>query len=142
MAEAAPIDFLITEEAFTSMISTTQIRSMIIAASAIASLLISSLAQAHISLMESAPAADTIVATPHHIDLIFNERLVSRASRVELKAMDGSNVEHIDIEFLNGGKTLRAVPHHPLVPGVYRVQWRAVGDDNHPMTGDFSFTVK
>lgn len=142
MAEAAPIDFLITEEAFTSMISTTQIRSMIIAASAIASLLISSLAQAHISLMESTPAADTIVATPHHIDLIFNERLVSRASRVELKATDGSNVEHIDTEFLNDGKTLRAIPHHPLMPGVYRVQWRAVGDDNHPITGDFSFTVE
>lgn len=96
--------------------------------------------------VESTPAVDAIVATPKQIDLVFNERLVLRASRLELSAIrDGGaaeKVEHIDVELINDGKTLRATLHHPLGAGVYRVQWRAVGDDNHPMTGEFSFTVE
>ena len=30
----------------------------------------------------------------------------------------------------------------PLAAGMYRVEYRAVGGDNHPMTGSFSFTVR
>jgi len=123
-----------------------QIRSLIIGTSLVIGLLITSVAQAHISLVESTPAVDAIVATPKQIDLVFNERLVLRASRLELSAIrDGGaaeKVEHIDVELINDGKTLRATLHHPLGAGVYRVQWRAVGDDNHPMTGEFGFTVE
>lgn len=123
-----------------------QIRSLIIGTSLAIGLLITSVAQAHISLVESTPAADAVAATPKQIDLVFNERLVPRASRLELSAIKNGEVtekfEHIDIEFINDGKTLRAKLHHPLGAGVYRVQWRAVGDDNHPMTGKFSFTVE
>ncbi|XUO87730.1 copper homeostasis periplasmic binding protein CopC [Halomonas sp. KM072] len=123
-----------------------QIRSLIIGTSLAIGLLITSVAQAHISLVESTPAADAVAATPKQIDLVFNERLVPRASRLELSAIKNGEVtekfEHIDIEFINDGKTLRAKLHHPLGAGVYRVQWRAVGDDNHPMTGEFSFTVE
>lgn len=123
-----------------------QIRSLIIGTSLAIGLLITSVAQAHISLVESTPAADAVAATPKQIDLVFNERLVPRASRLELSAIKNGEVsekfEHIDIEFINDGKTLRAKLHHPLGAGVYRVQWRAVGDDNHPITGEFSFTVE
>mgnify|MGYP002623498727 FL=1 len=128
------------------MIRFSQIRSLIIGTSLVIGLLITSVAQAHISLVESTPAVDAIVATPKQIDLVFNERLVLRASRLELSAIrDGGaaeKVEHIDVELINDGKTLRATLHHPLGAGVYRVQWRAVGDDNHPMTGEFGFTVE
>lgn len=125
---------------------TALIRPLIISTCLATSLLITSVAQAHISLVESAPAADATVATPHHIDLVFNERLVLRASRLELNAIrvgsDAEKVEHIGVELINDGKALRATPHHPLDAGVYRVQWRAVGDDNHPMTGEFRFIVE
>lgn len=125
---------------------TTQFRSLIVGACLATSLLITSVAQAHISLVDSTPAADAVVATPKQIDLVFNERLVPRASRLELSAIKNGEVpekfEHIDIEFINDGKTLRAKLHHPLGAGVYRVQWRAVGDDNHPITGEFSFNVE
>ena len=123
-----------------------QIRSLIIGTSLVIGLLITSVAQAHISLVESTPAADAVVATPKQIDLVFNERLVPRASRLELSAIKNGEaaekVEHIDIEFINDGKTLRAKLHHSLGAGIYRVQWRAVGDDNHPMTGEVRFTVE
>jgi hypothetical protein len=29
----------------------------------------------------------------------------------------------------------------PLTPGVYKVEWRAVGTDTHKVNGDFTFTV-
>lgn len=123
-----------------------QIRSLIVGACFATGLLIASVAQAHISLVESTPAADTVVATPQQIDLDFSERLVLRASRLELSVIsDGGvkeKVEHINVDLINDGKTLRATPHHPLGAGVYRVQWRAVGDDNHPMTGEYSFTIR
>lgn len=125
---------------------TTQFRSLIVGACLATGLLITSVAQAHISLVKSTPMADAVVTTPQQIDLVFSEQLVLRASRLELSVIkDGGaaeKVEHIDIDLINDGKTLRATLHHPLVVGVYQVQWRAVGDDNHPMTGKYSFTIK
>ena len=119
---------------------TTQFRSLIVGACLATGLLITSVAQAHISLVKSIPTADAVVTTPQQIDLVFSEQLVLRASRLELSVIkDGGaaeKVEHID------GKTLRATLHNPLGVGVYQVQWRAVGDDNHPMTGEYSFTIK
>lgn len=123
-----------------------KIRSLIVGTSLAVGLMITSIAQAHISLVTSTPKADAVVAPLKQIDLVFNERLVPRASRLELGAIRGGGaaekVEHFDVELINDGKTLRAKLHHPLGAGIYHVQWRAVGDDNHPMTGEFSFTVE
>ncbi|WP_413731828.1 copper homeostasis periplasmic binding protein CopC [Sodalis sp. RH20] len=125
---------------------TTQFRSLIVGACLATGLLITSVAQAHISLVKSTPTANAVVTTPQQIDLVFSEQLVLRASRLELSVIsDGGvkeKVEHINVDLINDGKTLRATPHHPLGAGVYRVQWRAVGDDNHPMTGEYSFTIR
>ena len=74
------------------------------------------IAHAHAALQQSTPAANAVVASPGQIDLVFNETLIPRASRAKLPG--------------------------PLAPGVYTVEYRAVGGDNHPMTGSFSFTVR
>lgn len=108
-------------------------------------LLSASFAYAHATLVQSTPAANTVVASPQQIDLVFNETLLPRASRVELTMVHGDStmpIENLEIEVVNDGKTLRAKLHHLLEAGTYRVQYRAVGPDNHPMTGDFSFTVR
>ena len=34
-----------------------------------------------------------------------------------------------------------ATPGRPLEPGTYRVDWRGLSDDGHPMNGSWSFTV-
>lgn len=125
---------------------TTPFRSLIIGACLATGLLITSVAQAHISLVKSTPTADAVVTTPQQIELNFSEQLVLRASRLELSVIkDGGateKVEHLEVELINDGKTLRARLHHPLDAGIYHVQWRAVGDDNHPMTGEYSFTIR
>ncbi|HRN60824.1 MAG TPA: copper homeostasis periplasmic binding protein CopC [Chiayiivirga sp.] len=102
-------------------------------------------AHAHAALQQSTPAADAVVASPDKIDLVFNETLLPRASRLTLLMVHGSStmpIENFTTEIVNNGKTLRARLAKPLAPGVYRVEYRAVGSDNHPMTGSFSFTVR
>src|SRR5690625_3484050 len=97
-----------------------QIRSLIFGAVLAAGLLITSVAQAHISLIQSIPAANAVVATPEQIDLVFNEQLLPRASHLELNILGNQESEerseHFDIEFSNEDKTLRANLHHPLGP--------------------------
>ncbi|MDU6439184.1 MAG: copper resistance protein CopC, partial [Pantoea sp.] len=39
-------------------------------------------------------------------------------------------------------KTMVITPAKPLVPGTYKVEWRAVSSDTHPRTGNVSFSVK
>lgn len=102
-------------------------------------------AHAHAALQQSTPAADAVVASPDKIDLVFNETLLPRASRLTLLMVHGSStmpIGNFTTEIVNNGKTLRARLPKPLAPGVYRVEYRAVGGDNHPMTGSFSFTVR
>ncbi|HRQ66366.1 MAG TPA: copper homeostasis periplasmic binding protein CopC [Xanthomonadaceae bacterium] len=124
---------------------TSTIRSFSLGLALAVGLLSTSFAYAHATLVQSTPAANAVVASPQQIDLTFNETLVPRASRLELEMVHGNStmpIEHLDIEIVNNGKTLRAKLHHPLEAGAYRVRYRAVGQDNHPMTGDFSFTVR
>lgn len=102
-------------------------------------------AHAHAALQQSTPAANAVVASPDVLDLVFNETLVPRASRLKLLMQHGSStmpIEDFTTEIVNNGKTLRAKLPRPLAPGVYTVEYRAVGGDNHPMTGNFSFTVR
>lgn len=102
-------------------------------------------AHAHAALQQSTPAANAVVASPSQIDLVFNETLIPRASRLKLLMKHGSStmpVENFTTEIVNNGKTLRAKLPKPLAAGAYRVEYRAVGGDNHPMTGSFTFTVR
>lgn len=125
-----------------SNISTRAIRSFILGIGLAVSFLSASFAYAHATLVQSTPAANAVVASPQQIDLMFNETLVPRASRLELAMIHGNStmpIEHLEIEVI--GNTLRAKLHHPLEAGTYRVQYRAVGPDNHPMAGHFSFIV-
>lgn len=122
-------------------------RSWGIGAGLVAGLLISTVAQAHITLIDSSPAAAAVVASPSKIDLVFNEQLVPRASRIRLELVNQADpaeaaTQHLDVQVVNGGATLRAKPHHSLGAGTYRVHWRAVGEDNHPITGEFFFSIE
>ncbi len=122
-------------------------RSWALGISLAAGLLVSTVAQAHIALVDSSPAVDAVASSVTQIDLVFSERLVERGSRVQLEpiGMDGqasAAAYHATIEVINDGTTLRVSPHHTLDAGRYQVRWRVVGEDGHPATGDFMFTVE
>jgi methionine-rich copper-binding protein CopC len=42
----------------------------------------------------------------------------------------------------NDPKTMLVTPLDPLPVGTYKVEWRAVSSDTHPITGNVMFKVK
>ncbi|MBA0446394.1 copper homeostasis periplasmic binding protein CopC [Stenotrophomonas maltophilia] len=103
------------------------------------------LALAHPSLVRSTPAADATVAPATEITLQFSEKVMPRATRIEL-SMDHGRMKMAmpttTQDLSEDGHTLRARFAKPLPAGSYALQWRAVGQDTHPMTGSYRFTVK
>jgi len=64
------------------------------------------IAHAHAALQQSTPAANAVVASPAQIDLVFNETLLPRASRLELLMKHGSStmpIENFTTEIVNNG---------------------------------------
>src|SRR3546814_17062056 len=82
-------------------------------------------AHAHAALQQSTPAANAVVASTGQIDLVFNETLIPRASRLKLLMKHGSStmpIEHLTTAICHPGKTLRANLPGPRAPGVYPLQ--------------------
>ncbi|HGM5880358.1 MAG: copper homeostasis periplasmic binding protein CopC [Stenotrophomonas maltophilia] len=111
----------------------------------LAGLAIAPLALAHPSLVRATPAADASVAPASQIELQFSEKVVPRATRIELSMDHGRMKMAMPTtaqEVSEDGHTLRARFGKPLPAGRYALQWRAVGQDSHPVTGTYRFTVK
>jgi methionine-rich copper-binding protein CopC len=96
-------------------------------------------AWAHAQMLRSDPADGSTVTAPlREVTLVFNEVIQGDFSTVVITDPDGVRV--------NGGP-LRAVDktvHQPtsaLRSGDYRVVWRVVSADGHPIQGQFRFTV-
>ncbi|UZN50022.1 copper homeostasis periplasmic binding protein CopC [Cupriavidus cauae] len=121
------------------------IRAMLAATAA----LISSAAFAHPKLVSSTPADKAEVSAPQKIELKFSENLVAQFSGANLvmTGMPGM-ANHAPMKIAakvlgsDDPKTMVITPAQPLVPGSYRVDWRAVSSDTHPINGNIAFTVK
>ncbi|MBH1393490.1 copper homeostasis periplasmic binding protein CopC [Stenotrophomonas maltophilia] len=111
----------------------------------VSGLAVAPLALAHPSLVRSTPAADATVAPASQIELQFSEKVMPRATRIELSMDHGRMKMAMPTtaqELSEDGHTLRARFATPLPAGSYALQWRAVGQDSHPITGSYRFTVK
>ena len=108
-----------------------------------------SAAFAHPKLLASTPTDKAAVASPAKIELNFSEKLVPEfcAANLLMTAMPGM-ASHAPMKMafvVTGGaddRTMVITPKQPLPPGTYRVDWRAVSADTHPITGNISFEVK
>lgn len=104
---------------------------------------------AHPRLLSSTPADNAEVSAPDRIELRFSESLVKQFSGANLlmTGMPGM-ANHGPLKIAaavspgEDAKTLVVTPAKPLVPGSYRLEWRAVGSDTHPVSGKVSFQVK
>ncbi len=96
-------------------------------------------AAAHAVLKESSPAANSTVASPKEISLLFNEKVEPAFSSAKLVDAVGKEVATGKGQVENDRLKL-AVPD--LAPGTYSVQWVGVGPDGHRRKGQFQFTVK
>ena len=109
----------------------------------IAATLTAPLAAAHIAIKQTTPAADAMLAVaPPEILLTFTEKIEPAFSSASLKDARGADISAAKSRVdASDPATLRLAPP-TLTPGVYGVQWTAVGRDGHRRTGDFKFTVK
>jgi copper transport protein len=96
----------------------------------------------HATLLSSEPAAKaTLTTSPTRIRLVFSEEVEPSLGRIRLVAPDGhvmtlkSAGDPHDVSALVAPITL------PLEPGAYRVEWRIVSEDGHPIDGSYPFTV-
>ncbi|AMR78381.1 MULTISPECIES: copper homeostasis periplasmic binding protein CopC [Cupriavidus] len=119
------------------------------AALAAAAVLASTAAFAHPKLVSSMPADKAEVAAPQKIELKFSENLATQFSGASLvmTSMPGmANHAPMKIAAKVAGsddpKTMVITPAQTLAPGSYRVDWRAVSSDTHPINGNIAFTVK
>ncbi|HET7584341.1 MAG TPA: copper resistance protein CopC [Gemmatimonadaceae bacterium] len=95
----------------------------------------------HATLISSEPAADAVLArAPRRVRLVFSEPIEPTLARVSLIAQDG------DVQPLapTGDPTdvhALLAPTDSLAMGAYRVAWRIVSADGHPVQGSFVFFV-
>lgn len=111
-------------------------------------LLLSTLAQAHPKLLSSTPAEGADGAPPEKIELHFSENLMTQFSGAKLVMTEMPGMAHSPMPMkakVSAGsdpKTMLVTPLAPLPAGTYKVEWRAVSSDTHPITGNVTFKVK
>jgi len=103
-----------------------------------------SAASAHDELISSDPAAgSTMTKSPEKIELNFSGELQQLAgaetSVVALSAEDGTKLAS---EVTTKGKNVTVVPEKKLASGTYKLVYRVVSSDGHPIEESFNFTVK
>jgi len=95
---------------------------------------------AHAGLVDSDPVARGEVETlPGQVRLTFNETM-NRPSYVTLTAPDGTVVAEGEAA-IEDTAVVQDVPDDPGLAGTYRVDYRAISSDGHPVLGSFEFDV-
>ena len=95
----------------------------------------------HASLVSSEPAAKSHVATaPARIRLVFSEPIEGKLSRITLTRSGGTAFA---VPAAGDPRDVHAViaPSDSLTPGAYRLEWRIVSADGHPVDGTFVFAI-
>ncbi|MGE7955267.1 copper homeostasis periplasmic binding protein CopC [Pseudomonas sp. NPDC089530] len=112
-----------------------------------AGLSLAGLAQAHPKLLASTPAEGAKGAAPAKIELQFSESLTTQFSgaRLLMTGMPGMTHAPMPVKASVAGgtdpKSMIITPAAPLSTGSYKVEWRAVSADTHPITGSLTFEV-
>jgi copper resistance protein C len=99
-------------------------------------------AAAHAFLDHAAPPVGSAVpGSPAQVRLWFTQELEPAFSTLRVLSADGRQVDKQDKQVDGADPTLLEVSLPPLVPGRYRVVWRALSVDTHVTEGDFVFDV-
>ena len=113
---------------------------MILDTARYAALGIALVAAVHAHLVSSSPGdGDALEESPREIRLVFSEPVEAPFSRVRMVSATREmevpvRADSTDVRVLVGG-----IP--PLAVAEYRVDWRTVSADGHPVEGSFRFTV-
>ena len=96
-------------------------------------------ANAHTGLKESTPGDGAVVRTaPEQVRLEFNAAV--SLVRFELHDHDGAEIA-LEFKPSTDAMAVYQVPVAHLAAGSYHVEWAAIGEDGHTVTGEFGFTI-
>jgi methionine-rich copper-binding protein CopC len=113
-------------------------------------LVIAVIAQPHLTSahadLESAnpPAGGTVAALPPRMTLTFAEEVKPGSAVVEVTGPNGARADagDADVDLADSARKTVTVSLFAGGAGTYSVHWETVSNtDNHPLSGDFTFTV-
>jgi methionine-rich copper-binding protein CopC len=97
----------------------------------------------HLRLVKSEPVKDSTVTSPSHVRLWFSLKPAMSVTVIRLTSAQDAAIKLGKPTFSGDVKTPVEVSiDEPLAPGKYTVSWKTASSDMHPISGDFSFTVK
>ena len=98
-------------------------------------------AWAHTSLVSSTPSAGAPAEAPAEVVLVFSDPVQPGLSALSVTGSDGE--EHVAGSPAAGGdgSTVTQPLRAPLEAGTYRVAYRVLAADGHPVTGSFEITA-
>ncbi|EGQ19269.1 copper resistance protein CopC [Sporosarcina newyorkensis 2681] len=111
----------------------------IISATLILLFVFSSTVSAHTGLTNSSPAeGEEVVEDVHEVVLEFNTKIETMST---IKVFNENDEEIIigNIQFSDNKMTGAFMS--PLDNGIYKVDWKIIGADGHPIQGSYSFVV-
>lgn len=102
---------------------------------------------AHAELLSATPAAGATASKVKTVTLTFDDKLMAPLSGLEIvmgamPGMAAMKMSGVKVTVGKDGKSLVATLAKPLPAGSYDVNWHAVSDDNHRVTGKVSFKVR
>jgi copper resistance protein C len=97
-------------------------------------------ALAHTRLQSSDPADGASLDTaPQHVALTFNEEMTPGFSTLTVVGPDGTHYETGEVGAEAGTVSVAVLPLGPA--GQYKIGYRVVSADGHPVSGELSFTL-
>lgn len=114
-------------------------RILVPSALALAAVVSAPAASAHDALTGTSPGANTTIdKAPQSLLLTFNEDVLKVGGQIAVKGPDGKTVTKAPTT--TGNRV--SVPFEPSGNGTYAVTWRITSSDGHPVSGQYSFTLK
>ena len=102
-------------------------------------------ASAHAELVSSTPAADEILTSaPDRVSLTFGEKLlVISGKATNTLEVTNSQGEIFSSEpaSISGSEITTTLDSQRMVDGKYKVTYRVVSADGHPLNGNFEFSI-
>ena len=102
-------------------------------------------AQAHAQLDVSVPKRNEVISTfPPLVWLEFDGDLITFGGKaINVLMVTNSRNQRVDIGgTIVGGARISTMLKSGLAPGKYKVAYRIVSEDGHPVEGSYSFTFK
>ena len=95
----------------------------------------------HATLVSSEPAADAVLtASPARFRLVFSEPIDVALSSLAVEGAGGAE-SRLVVEADPRDVHALIARVQPLAPNAYRVRWRVVSADGHPVSGTFAFRI-